>query len=217
MHSAEFGSTKHNRKYHWTTKADDEVAKVPPPKFALSPRSQPKDTSIRVQHPGGNHMINNVYLVARWHGFERRPEPTVHIADCNAFFLQRQSHYLLRVEVSGLSRRLHAFDKPFSPEEGDPQSQKQFGVICREEEKIAYRARPATAPPHPLEKAADRWRRADLDYTVQVANVDAQLQRRRSDDSAVRLGSEGSLGLAALVSRQRTVRDKCPYSGPAQP
>jgi hypothetical protein len=117
--------------------------------------------------------------------------------------------------VSGLSQRIDAFDVPLSPEAGDTQSQKQFGVTRRQEKEIANRARPATAPSHPLEKASDRWWCTDLYYTVEIANVDPQLQRRRSDNRAVRLGSESSLGLAALVGRQRTVGDKCPYSGPA--
>jgi hypothetical protein len=63
--SAEFGSSKHNREEHWATEADNEIAEVPPTKFSLSPCAQPKDTAIRVQHPGGGHMMNNIRLVAR--------------------------------------------------------------------------------------------------------------------------------------------------------
>jgi hypothetical protein len=62
---AELGSPKYNRKEHWTTEANDEIAEVPPTKFLLSARSQAKDTTIRMQHPGGNHVINNICLVAR--------------------------------------------------------------------------------------------------------------------------------------------------------
>jgi hypothetical protein len=102
------------------------------------------------------------------------------------------------------------------PESGDTQSQKQFAVTCRKEKKIANRSCPSTAPSHPLEKTSDRWWCADLYYTFKVANVDPQLQCRRSDNRAVRFGSEGSLGLAALVGGQRTVGDECPNSGTTQ-
>ena len=216
MDSTEFSSSKYNRKEHWTTKADDEIAEMPPTEFLLSQRSQPKDTAIRMQHPGGNHMINNIRLVARGYGFERHSKPIVQITDRDAFFLQRQSHYLLRVDVSRLNRRFHIFDVPLSPKAGDTQSQKQFGITCRQEEKIGNRACSSTAPPHPLEKTSDRWWCAYLYYAVEVANIDSQLQRRRSDNCAVRLCSEGSLGSAPLVGRQRTVGDKRPNSSATQ-
>jgi hypothetical protein len=63
--SAQFGSSEHNREEHRTIEANDEITEVSPTKFSLSPRSKPKDTAIRVQHPGGDHMINNIRLVAR--------------------------------------------------------------------------------------------------------------------------------------------------------
>ena len=44
----EFTASEHNGEEHRTTKADDEISKVPPSKFAFSPRSQPKNTAIGV-------------------------------------------------------------------------------------------------------------------------------------------------------------------------
>ena len=63
MNSAKFNSPEHNRKEHGTTETDDEIAEVPPPKFALSAPSQPKNTAILVQHSGTEHMIDNMLPV----------------------------------------------------------------------------------------------------------------------------------------------------------
>ena len=118
--------------------------------------------------------------------------------------------------MSGLRQRINTFDKSVLPEARDAQSQKQFGFICRQEKKIANAASSATAPPHPLEKAGDRWWRADLHYTVKIADVDPELQRRRCHDHAVRLGRKRCFSLAALVGRQRTVGDERLNTRPAQ-
>ena len=61
---------------------------MPSTEFLLSQRSQPKDTGIQAQHPSGNHVFNNIRLVARRYGFERHSKPTVQITDRDAFFLQ---------------------------------------------------------------------------------------------------------------------------------
>src|SRR5260370_21440362 len=100
--------------------------------------------------------------------------------------------------MSGLCQRFHTFDKSVSPKARDTQSQKQFGFICRQEKKIANRAHYATAPSHPLEKASDSWWCADLYYTVEVANVDPQLQCRRWSRSPTSIPSS-SVDVATIT------------------
>ena len=89
-----------------------------------------------------------------------------------------------------------------------PAAQSSPLVRGRQEQTVAGRARPPARPPHPLEERRDGRRRVDLDHAVEVADVDAQLERAGGHDHAVPPLGEGAFGLMPLVEDQRAVRDE---------
>ena len=81
-------------------------------------------------------------------------------------------------------------------------------VARRQEEAIRGAARPPPGPAHPLEERGDRRRGVDLDHPVEVADVDAKLQRACGHDHAVLPSGERLLGQTAFLGPERTVRDE---------
>src|SRR5215468_4818312 len=72
-------------------------------------------------------------------------------------------------------------------------------VIHGEERAVRARVRPAAGPAHALEEGGHGGRAPDLEDVVEVADVDAQLERARGDDDAVLALGEGALGALPLV------------------
>jgi hypothetical protein len=77
------------------------------------------------------------------------------------------------------------------------------------------RSGPAPGPSEALEEARHGDRRVDLDDPVEIADVDAQLERARGDDDAVAGLGKRRLGAPPLVQPQRAVRDERRYTGPS--
>ena len=89
---------------------------------------------------------------------------------------------------------------------------RQIAVACRnaasacaQKQAVASRAGPSPGPSDALQHRRDPCRRVDLDHAVEIADVDAQLERARRDDHAVARLGERRLGLAALVA----LSDEC--------
>jgi hypothetical protein len=72
-----------------------------------------------MQHLGSNHVVDNIRLIIYRHCFKSRTKPIVRIADCYSFFLESQSHDLLRVKVGRKRRWVYVLDEPLLPQAGD--------------------------------------------------------------------------------------------------
>ena len=81
-------------------------------------------------------------------------------------------------------------------------------VASGQKKAVAAGLGPAAGAAHPLEEARHRGGAIDLDYPVQVAHVDAQLQDAGGHDHAVVPVGEGVFRLPALLLAERAVRDE---------
>ena len=90
---------------------------------------------------------------------------------------------------------------------GEQQACREQQVVLaqRQEQAVTPRTRPPSAAAEPLQERGDRERRVDLDHPVQVADVEAELERGRGHDHAVAALGERQLRPPPLVQRQRRV------------
>src|SRR5690606_14447585 len=75
----------------------------------------------------------------------------------------------------------------------------------REEPPFGHPSEPVARPADALQERGDRARRADLADEVDVADVDAELERRRRDDGLELAGLEALLGRKAVLLRESPV------------
>ena len=122
--------------------------------------------------------------------------------------LQAQREHLLRGDVAWARRCGDRLDVATRPQQQQARGLQQTVVGRRQEECVAGRAGASAGAAEPLQERRDGSWRVDLDDTVEVADVDAEFERRRGDDDAVPCLGERLLGAAPLVDRQRGVRDE---------
>jgi hypothetical protein len=75
----------------------------------------------------------------------------------------------------------------------------------REQPPLGHGADGMAGAAHALQECADRARRAELTHEVHVADVDAELQRRRRHQRAQLSGFEPLLSVEAVLARERAV------------
>ena len=135
-------------------------------------------------------------------------QPVEPVPPADAPLLQAQGQQLLGQDVVRLGRRDDRLDVAARPQLDQAGGPQQGLVVGGQEEAVAGRAGPPPGAAHPLEEAGHGGRGVDLDDPVEVADVDAQLQRAGGHDDAVVPAGERLLGLPPLVQAQRAVRDE---------
>ena len=75
------------------------------------------------------------------------------------------------------------------------------------EKGAAWNIQPVVRAAHPLQKAADAFRRGDLDDEIDIAPVYAKFQSRRRDHAADLSRRHHGFGTPALLAAQRPVID----------
>ena len=76
------------------------------------------------------------------------------------------------------------------------------------EKGAARHIQPVVGAAHPLQKAADAFRRGDLDDEIHVAPIDTKLQSRRRDHAADLSRRHHGFGAPSLLAAQRPVIDR---------
>ena len=135
-------------------------------------------------------------------------EPASELGPRDSPELERERHDLLREDVRGPRRRHDRLHDALPPEGCEREAGQELLVVGGEEEAVPRGAGPPPGPAHALEEGGNTWRGADLDDAVEIADVEAQLERRRGDDDAIGLRCEGRLGLPALVQGERGMRNE---------
>jgi hypothetical protein len=119
--------------------------------------------------------------------------------------LQRQREQLLGTDVPRRGRRHHGLDVARRPQPRQAGGLQEGVVGRREGQRAARRPRPPAGPPQPLQERRNGAGRVHLDDAVEVADVDAEIQRARRHDDAVAGVGEGVLGPPPFRGRQRRV------------
>jgi hypothetical protein len=109
--------------------------------------------------------------------------------------------------VRGSRRRNDRIDESRSPERGDAERGEEIIIAGRQKQAVPASADPPPAPPHTLQEGSDRGRSVDLHHPVEIADVDAELERARRDNDAVGLGRE-------LLDARRDCRNLSVRVGP---
>ena len=112
---------------------------------------------------------------------------------------------LLQQHVERVAQVAGRLDVAVDHPPGDDRGLDQVAAVLREDRPAGRLADRVTGAPDPLQAAAHRARRLDLDDEVDRAHVDAELQRRRGDDGPQFAALEAILDDDALLARQRTV------------
>ena len=97
-------------------------------------------------------------------------------------FAGDRGHDLLRQNIERRHRHLDAIEPALPHGAHQRQRFQQFVARQREQPALGNAPQRMPGPADPLQKRGDRTRRADLAHQVDVADVDAQLQRRRGHD-----------------------------------
>ena len=96
-------------------------------------------------------------------------------------FLQAQREKLLRDQVERLLRGQHWFDEALCEQPEQRGCAEQLVVVGSQEQHVAAGAGTPSGAPESLQERGDGARRPDLKDSVQVTDVDAQLERRGRD------------------------------------
>lgn len=88
------------------------------------------------------------------------------------------------------------------------------GFFGGQEGAVRWASAPASGA-HALEEAGDRRRRTELHDVVEIANVNAELERARGHDDAVLAFLEGAFGVAAFARREGAVGHEGLHAEPA--
>jgi hypothetical protein len=95
----------------------------------------------------------------------------------DASLLEDEREELLGDDVARRRRRDDRLDPARLPQAEQPSRLQQGVVVDRQEQTVARCARPPACPAEPLEEGCDRCRRVDLNHPVEIAYVDAELER----------------------------------------
>ena len=82
---------------------------------------------------------------------------------------------------------------------------KQFVPRQGKDDSLGHRALPVARTPHALKQGGERSRRAQVADEVDVADVDAEFERRRGDDGRESAGFQPLLGVQPDFARQGAV------------
>jgi hypothetical protein len=99
--------------------------------------------------------------------------------------LEDQGHDLLGNHLIGLGWWADRLDIPVPPEQHQTSRAQEGLVAGGEEQTVTHGSRTPTGAAHALQEGGDGRRGVDLDDPVQIAHVDAELQRAGGDDDAV--------------------------------
>ena len=118
---------------------------------------------------------------------------------------RRHRDQVLGEHVERVLRDHRLLDRPFAHPLGDDRALEQVGAELGEDAAARDLAQRVAGAADPLQAAADRLRRLDLDHQVDGAHVDAQLQRRRRDQAGQLPRLQHLLDHSALLVGQRAV------------
>ena len=111
----------------------------------------------------------------------------------------RHRDQLLGEHVERVLRDHRLLDRAFAHAAGDDRALEQVGAELGEDAAARDVADRVAGATDPLQAAADRLRRLDLDHEVDGAHVDSQLQGRRRDQAGKLAGLEHLLDYRALL------------------
>src|SRR5271170_5290433 len=97
--------------------------------------------------------------------------------------------------------RLDRFYLPPAPQMRDRERGEKLVVIGRQKQTISVSPWSPSGSPHALEKRRDGVRRANLDHSVQVANIETKFKRRCRHDEAVGFLDKSRFRLPPLIQR----------------
>ena len=112
---------------------------------------------------------------------------------------------LLREHVERVARNLRLLDQTRTHPLHDDGRLEQVGAKFREDPALRHRVQRVTRATDALQAARDRLRRLDLDHEIDRAHVDAELERRRRDETRNAARLQVFLDDHALLARQRAV------------
>ena len=112
---------------------------------------------------------------------------------------------LLGEHVERVARDDRRLDPALAHQPGDDRALEQVGAELGEDPALAALADAVPGAADPLQPAADRLRRLDLDHEVDRAHVDAELERRGRDEARQLAGLQQLLDDRALLARERAV------------
>ena len=136
---------------------------------------------------------------------ERGAEPALPRVPADLPLLQGERQHLLADEMQRHGWRCNRLDEAVGPQQQYRRGEQQTGVVGSEQGEVAARAGAPAGASEPLEQRCHRWRRVDLHHMVEVADVDAELERGGGHDHAVGRFGEGLLGLPSFVDAERAV------------
>ena len=121
-------------------------------------------------------------------------------------FLRRDfGHHLLGEDVERRFGEDDAVERAASHRADSGGALEQFVPRQGKDDSLGDSALPVARTPHALQQGGERSRRAQVANQVDVADVDAEFQRRRGDDGGERAGFEPLFGIEPDLARQRTV------------
>jgi hypothetical protein len=183
------------------TEGSDKIAEVSPSEFPLARCAEPDDAGVLGQDPHRKHVAEHRVAHVHRDRLRRITQPNIYVGSSDATLLQRERHHLLSEDMCWQGGRYDWFNCPLAPQRCDCKRGQEFGVVGRKEETIARGPRPSPCSSHPLEERGHRRRRTNLHHSIEVSDVETELEGRGCDDGAIRLRSEGGLCLATLVDR----------------
>src|SRR5205814_792126 len=112
---------------------------------------------------------------------------------------------LLRQDVERILRRVGRLDVAAAHVAGRGRAGEEVAAELREEDAARGRADLMTGAADALDAGGDRRRRLDLDHEIDVAEIEAELERGRRDDRGELAALEPGLDVAPSIARDRSV------------
>ena len=116
-----------------------------------------------------------------------------------------QAKQVLRQHIKAAGTRRVAIQFARSHTQHGGLAFKDLEPIGRHQDRARGLIHPVIGAPDPLQQAGHALWRTDLDYLIDAAPIDAQVQRRRRHHRPQRAGCHGGFDLAALFHLQRAV------------
>ena len=128
-----------------------------------------------------------------------------------------QTECRLGDDVPRRRRRRDGLDESAAPGVQQSSREEQVLLIDRAKHAVPHRSGPPSTQSEPLQERGDRGRSVQLDHPVQVADVDAQLERGGGHDHAVAALGESPLSELALTKRERRMHQVRGVAGTTRP
>ncbi len=183
-----------------------QLGEVPVAEAALRLRADEQHAAVGVQVAHADEVAHD-RLRRTVEG--REAVPLVHpgsVAD--PVLLKAVREQLLGDDVPWLRRGDDRLHPAAAPQQQQPGGMHKRTLVQGEEQAVAGGTCPAACTAETLQERCDGSRSVDLDDPVEVADVDAQLQRAGGDDHAVPGLGEGLLRSVPLIDRQRRMREE---------